>query len=367
MIVSTQKQLHGGERQALFLADGLRELGHECKILARQGSGLANELVKLNRPVETFAGRGRNPISLWKIRRCLTELKPDVIHFNDSHAITSGGLAAAGLSIPVRVAARRVDFPLRSSTRMKHFADGVICVSNSTRQRCQEAGLKPSHLFVVHDGVDKRLAESGSREKGRLSLGIDKSTQMILVVGKLTDCKGHIYLLDAMPRILAAFPSAKVFFAGDGPLESDLQAQIQRRQLGKCVQMLGFRSDVPDLMAAADVLAVPSHTEGLCSSIIDALIAGCPVVATRVGGIPDLLEPQGVAKPCGQLVEPRNPTSLADGILHVLARPEETEQRSRQGKITAIESFTSECMVAGTLGVYRQLLTRNAALGRRAA
>ncbi|MEZ6115380.1 MAG: glycosyltransferase family 4 protein [Pirellulaceae bacterium] len=363
-VVSTQKQLHGGERQALLLAEGLRTAGHDCRILVRQGSGLASELRRRGLPMESFLGRGRNPFSLWKMRRFISEFRPDVLHYNDSHAITSAGIATSGLVVPCRIASRRVDFPLRSPSRVRHFADGVICVSTATAERCQAAGIAANQLFVVHDGIDQDLAASGNREKGRAALGLSDSVPMILVVGKLTDCKGHSYLLDAMPKIRQAFPMVRTFFAGDGHLEAELRTEIQRRQLDACVTMLGFRTDVPDLMAAADVLAVPSHTEGLCSSIIDALIAECPVVATDCGGIPDVLTPAELDQPCGVLVKTRDATALANGIIQTLADQPAAIQRARAGRQVAERNFTKQQMVERTLAVYQQLLGTQA---RRAA
>ena len=166
-LVSTQRLWHGGELQAALLAAGLRARGHECRILARRGGAFARRMADEGFDVTTFAGRARWPHALWQIRRQLQGYRPHVLHFNDPHALQSAGLASWGLPIRLRIAARRVDFPLRSAKPYWHLCDGVLCVSQAVRQICRQAGLPAERLHVVHDGVDPLRMQQADRRRGR--------------------------------------------------------------------------------------------------------------------------------------------------------------------------------------------------------
>ena len=316
-IASTQKLWHGGEKQAALLAEGIRERGHRCTILAREGAKFAEGMRDRNFEVITFRGRGRSIPAMWKIRRSLKQMQPDVLLANDGHALTATGFGCLGIKKWLRVAARRVDFPIRSRKKFENFADGVICVSHAVAEVCRESGLANDLLEVVHDGVEPSFAESGNRRQGRESLGLSDADTLLLVVAKLTDHKGHRYLLDAMPSVLKSHPNVTLALAGDGELTETLQERTQELGIASRVRFLGFRNDVADLLAAAEVVVQPSHLEGLCSSLIDAMLAGKPIVATRAGGIPDLLDTKN--NDVAWLVQPKSPNELASAVATALA------------------------------------------------
>jgi glycosyltransferase involved in cell wall biosynthesis len=356
-IVSTKAGWHGGELQAALLADGLHARGHRALVLARNDSVLAHQMTARGIPVRTFAGRGRQPLALWQIRRQLARFQPQILHFNDPHAVQSAGVASWGLPIRLRVASRRVDFPLRSSAMYRWFCDGVICVSHAVQQICASAGLSVDRLPVVHDGVDPVRTRLGDRQRGRATLGLDTAEPLLLTIAKLTDHKGHRDLLDALPTVLRRFPRTVLACAGDGPLRAVLSDQAHRLGIADRVRFLGFCTEIPDLLAAADLLVVPSRLEGLCSSIIDAMFHGCPIVATRAGGIPDLLEARNSEPSAvGWLVPPEDPAALAAALLEGLASPEKCCALAQRAKDRAWREFTAATMVEQTLSAYQELI-----------
>ncbi|MEN6405617.1 MAG: glycosyltransferase family 4 protein [Thermoguttaceae bacterium] len=357
-VASTQQHWHGGEVQAQLLVEGLRRRGVRCVILARRGGDFAQRMAQSGFDVVDFTGRGWNLGALGRIRRALQRFRPDVLHYNDSHAMTGAGLASLGLSIPVRVMARRVDFPIHSAHRYRWFCDAVFCVSNAVAQACRDGGLSPQMLRVVHDGVDPSRSRSGDRRRGRRSLDLTDDQPLLLVVAKLTDHKGHRYLLDAMPDVLAKRPRAVLALAGDGELLETLQEQARRLNIASNVRFLGYRDDVPDLIRAADAIVQPSHLEGLCSTLIDAMLAGCTIVASAAGGITDLLL-DGVPddQPVAWTVPPRDPAALGRAILDAWdASPDQRAQRQQRACQRAESLFTADCMVEATLAGYRQWL-----------
>ena len=248
-IVSTQRRWHGGEEQALLLAEGLRRRGHTCAIFARKGGKFADRLQVVGFPVFTFSGRGRSPQALWSLRKALARFAPEILHYNDPHAMVAAGIASTGLTIPVRLAARRVDFRLKSVMLYRLFCDNMICVSQAVAEICREAGYPAERLHLVHDGVDPARMSAGNRNVGRRSLQLSDQHKLLLCVAKLTDHKGHQYLLDAMPAVVRRHPEAILALAGEGELREELEAQVQRLGLETHVRFLGYRTDIPDLMA----------------------------------------------------------------------------------------------------------------------
>jgi glycosyltransferase involved in cell wall biosynthesis len=364
-LVCTQRLWHGGEEQAALLAAGLKQRGHRCKVLARHSSEFASRMTERGFDVAPFSGRGRTPQGLWQIRRWLHAWRPDVLHFNDPHALTAAGIASLGLPIPLRVAARRVDFPLVSVARYQRLCDAIVCVSQAVRRVCQAAGVPDDRLHVVADGVDPERLQQRDRSRGRRSLGIGPETCVLLTVAKLTSHKGHRFMLEALPPVVRRRPDTVWVIAGDGALWDSLQQQTRRLNLQRHVRFLGYRRDIPDLIAAADLMVVPSQLEGLCSSIVDAMLSGLPVVATRAGGIPDLLAPSDRhAQAAGWLVPPRDPPALAKAVIDALQFPHVTGSYREAARQRAGNELTAARMVERTIDVYRQALAKRMALAR---
>lgn len=262
-----------------------------------------------------------------------------------------------GLPIPLRVVARRVDFPLRSAVRYRHLADTIICVSSAVRQICLDAGVAPDRLHVVHDGIDPLRVQPANRQRGRASLQVSDSTRVLLTVAKLTDHKGHRFFLQALPAVLRNHPDTIWVVAGEGSLRDSLEQAAQRMKLQDHVRFLGYRHDIPDLMAAADRLIVPSYLEGLCSSIVDAMLARCPVIATTAGGIPDLLASRSNTDPAvAWLVPPCDSDALQKAVQDSFEQPLTTAGLVDRAERRALAQFTADQMVERTLEVYRQSL-----------
>ena len=256
--------------------------------------------------VRCVRGSGRRFRAMLQTRRWLRLVQPEVIHFHDSHALSGAGFAAWRLPIPARVTARRVDFTIRSPWRYRKFADRVIAVSSAVADVCRTSGIDGTQLRVVHDGVDPTRARAGDRRRGRESLSLAYDEPLLLCIATLTDHKGHTFLLQAMPAVLAKFPQVRLMLAGDGELRDALEAETRRLGISQTVAFLGFRDDVPDLLRAADLFVIPSHMEGLCSTLIDAMFARVPIVATRAGGIPEVLGGEaGTKSLAAKLVPPR--------------------------------------------------------------
>ncbi len=365
--ISTQRGWGGGEQQASLLVQGLAQRGHESLILARLEGEFGRRMAAAGLACAPFAGGGRSLTALWQIRRQLTRWRPDVVHFHDPHALSGAGLACFQLPIRARIASRKVGFPIRSGWRYTRFADRVICVSQAVERSCLASGLAPDRLRVVYDGVDPALAESGDRERGRASIGALPTDVLLLAVGSLTETKGHRFLLASLPAILAAQPSTRLVLAGEGPLRATLERQAKELGLGRAVKFLGYRPDVPDLIRAADLFVLPSLMEGLCSTLVDVMLARRPIVASAAGGVPEVLgalEPG--SEPVGRLVAPGDAQGLATAICQTIAGLAQSAEplvaQLARARERALRHFTADRMVDQTLVVYQEVLA-----GQRAA
>lgn len=360
--VSTQRGWHGGEEQARLLATGLRARGHRCLVLARAGGKFAERLGQAGFEVQTTRGSGRSLWAMRQTRRWLKTVAPDVIHFHDPHALSGAGLAAWRLAIPARVASRRVDFPIRSAWRYRRLANRVIAISQAVADVCQASGVEERSLRIVHSGVDPTRARSGNRQRGRTALGVADNIPVLLCVATLTDHKGHKYLLQAMPTLLRRFPSAQLLLAGDGELRGPLEDQCEKLGIKQAVRFLGYRSDVPDLLHAADLFVLASHMEGLCTTLVDATFAHAPIVACRAGGIPEVFASKDDhEQPLAKLVPPRNPEALATVMVDALANPSAMREMVARAALHSEQYFTNDQMVEGSLSVYRELLAEHPA------
>ena len=149
-------------RAARLLGVGLLRCGSRCVVFARRGGAFAQRMAAEGFEVVAFRGGRHNPLAFWQIRRALRRIRPQVLHYNDPHSIIAAGVASMGMYIPAKLAARRVDFSLRSPRPYRTFCDRVVCVSQAVRRVCQQGGLPEAMLRVVHE-----RGRSGSRCSGQ--------------------------------------------------------------------------------------------------------------------------------------------------------------------------------------------------------
>lgn len=355
LLISTERSWHGGEEQLLQLARGVRLGGQKCWVAARRDGEVASRFRDQGFDVIPLRGNVRGPQAAWQVRAAIRSRTLDLIFANDPHALSLMHLATWGLpQRPIKVATRRVLFPIRSPRKYAKGVDAVIAASHAIAGVCRLAGVAEQRLHVIHDGVDPQRAAGGNGAAGRGSLELAPQVPLVLCVAALVPCKGHRHLLEAWPTVLATIPNAVLALAGDGPLREELEQFTATLELGHSVRWLGYRNDVPDLLQACDLVVLPSPEEGLGSSVLDGLFAQRPVVAARSGGLPEILEtPAG--KPGGWLVPPADPASLAAAIAESLTNRSEAERRVAIGEAWAREEFTAEQMAERTLALFAKL------------
>lgn len=251
------------------------------------------------------------------------------------------------------------------------LADAVVCISQGVMDSVVEDGwvarLSGQPLLtVIPNGVDlartaREVAQAGTEMRARLGLAPEHF--VIGNVGRLEVQKGQKYLVDAMPRVLAAEPRARCVIVGKGPLADDLKAQVERLGLGDRVLLLGERSDVLQLLTAVDVFAFPSDYEGLGVVLLEAMAVGCPAVASRIPGIVDVV----VDGETGLLVPRRDPAALADALVALARDPARRRAMSAAGRRRVEEVFGLDVVISRYDALYTDLLERRAAARTLAA
>ena len=288
----------------------------------------------------------------------LRSRKPAVFHAHLTWALACKfGLAAAVLArVPAVVATEQtsMDFRLTRPTYLQQRALGAgvgrfIAVSREVERHLEEKfGWHAPKVVVIPNAIDPARFRLASDPQLRAALSRDGSRPIVLATARLAAQKGLGYLLDAVSEL----PAIQLVIAGDGPDLGDLEAQAQRLALGDRVDFLGHRDDVAELLACADVVALPSLYEGLPLSVLEAMAAGKPVVATAIGGTDEAI----VDGETGVLVEPRDAAALAEALDGLISDPARAARLGAAGRRHVEENFASAQMVERVMHVYDELL-----------
>ena len=355
--IDTARTWRGGQNQVLVTVMGLRALGHRTMLVANP-NGVLRQRAKEGLDLLPLAPRTEMDLNAaWRLSRALKQLRPDVIHAHDPHGVAMAALAlsmSTGLAKPPLVASRRVDFHLRgnSLSRWKYRqVDCFICASATIRQMLIADGVPEVRAMVVHEGIDLDHVDAAPPANVHEDLRLPHGAPIVGNVAALVPHKGQRHLIEAATLVLPHVPDARFVIAGEGELRPALERQIKEHHLEKHVLLAGFRPDVLSLHKAFDIFVMSSITEGLGTSLLDAMACGKPIVATRAGGIPEVV----VDGETGILVAPRDDRALASAIVTLLKDESRRRRMGEAGLARVRAHFSAERMVQDTLRVYQRV------------
>ncbi len=358
MHVDTERTWRGGEQQALYLAEGLARRGVTQLCVGPPGSPYVERHRAAGLDAAEIRMRGEADIgAISRLRGHLKSFRPDIVHMHTSHAHTLAMIASRTTGIGKRVVSRRVDFSIyRNVLRLSWFKyrfgiDRYIAISEGIRRQMIKDGIPAERISVVHSGIDPARFEGVEPHDFHAEFGLPAGAHVIGDVAAFGWHKAQEFLVQAMPRVLAAEPEARVFLIGEGECQPKVAAEAARLGVQERIIFTGFRRDVPSLIRGMDCFVMCSVLEGLCTSLLDALALRCPAVGSAVGGIPEVL----VHEQTGLTVPPRDPEALAAAILRVLQDPELAGRLRDAGERHVHVGFTVDTMVDGNLAVYREL------------
>jgi glycosyltransferase involved in cell wall biosynthesis len=355
--IDTARTWRGGQNQVLVTVLGLRSLGHRTMLVAHPGGELRQ---RAQEGLDLIPLAPRTEMDLnaaWRLSRLLKQLKPDIVHAHDPHGVAMAGLAlsmSTQLAKPPLVASRRVDFHLRNSSlsRWKYRqVDCFICASEAIRQMLVADGVPAARTVTVHEGIDLERMATAPAVNLHEELFLPHQAPIVGNVAALVPHKGQRHFIDAAALVVRKVADARFVIAGEGELRPALERQIKEHRLEKHVLLAGFRPDVLSLHKAFDIFVMSSITEGLGTSLLDAMAAAKPIVATTTGGIPEVVV-DGVT---GFLVAPRDDAAMAAAIVKLLKDPDLRQRMGQAGLARARELFSAERMLKETLKVYQRV------------
>jgi L-malate glycosyltransferase len=294
----------------------------------------------------------------WRLSRVLKRLKPDVIHAHDPHGVAMASLAlslgGSSTSAPALIASRRVDFHLKgnSLSRWKHRqVDCFIAASEAIRGILLADGVPDDRAVTVHEGIDVDRVASVPAVDVHEVFWLPHHAPVVGNIAALVPHKGQRYLIDAAHMVVQEMPDARFVILGEGELREQLERQVRDHHLEKHVLLPGFRTDVMGCLKSFDVFAMSSVTEGLGTSLLDAMGCSRSIVATTAGGIPEVV----IDGETGLLVPPRDAAAMAKAIVTLLGDEPRRARMGAAGLSRVRERFTVERMVAETAAVYARV------------
>jgi glycosyltransferase involved in cell wall biosynthesis len=332
LIVNSIRAYGGGEKWALDTAHGLSARGHRVAIACRTESELGQRAQSTG--LETFSLPLPSDLSVpavARLARLSRSWRPDVVLCCNQRALRLAAPAARLAGVPRVLMRDGLAGSLRGSVYnrwLSRLVDGFVVNAEATRQELL-SWVPADRVRVIYNGVDLRPHdEARGAASVRRELGCPANACVILSVARLVAEKDHATLLAAFRQLAQSDPRLRLWLAGDGPLRVTLTAQVERWGLTDRVLFLGFRTDVPRLLAGSDLLAISSLREGLPNVAIEAMAGRCPVVATAVAGTPELVKDGDT----GLLVPPGAPAALAGALAILAADPVRRHRMGERGR-----------------------------------
>jgi glycosyltransferase involved in cell wall biosynthesis len=368
LLLVTLSEWGGAQHIVYLLAKHLKQ-NYAITVACAPGGELIQKLGRENISIVSIPTlvRALHPwkdlLTFWKLYRRMKQEPFDLVHTHSTKAGLLGRLAArlAGVKAIVFTAHGWAFTEGRSPWKRKwlalmerfsaFFTNKIICVSAHDRQLALEFKVaKPEQLVVIHNGLDPQPFSQRDKRRAKQEFGWEEIS-IVTFVGRLASPKEPLVLLEALQHL----EKTRVVIVGDGPMRPELEVYAKQYGLSEKVLLLGMREDVPKILAASDIFVLTSRWEGLPLVIIEAMLAGLPVVATQVGGVSELVE-DGVT---GLLVPRSDPIALAHALKKLLTDETRGQQLGEMGHHRALERFTLAGMLEKYHRLYAELLASN--------
>jgi glycosyltransferase involved in cell wall biosynthesis len=312
-----------------------------------------------------------------RMARLFRKERIHIVHTHLPESNSVGRIAASLAGVPVCVSTlhnvfmegRSQGFKVGVKQRIEkwtaqHCTDHLVSVSKAVfdsqrlhlRMKANNFSILPP--FIMLSEFDAAVDPASANQK-RQELKIGTDDPVIINVGSLSTKKGHRYLLEAAANVVREFPSVRFLLVGDGPLRGELQESAARAGLAGNVLFAGVRRDVRELLAISNLFASSSLYEGLPQVFLEAMAMGKPIVATRVGGVPEIID-DGKN---GIIVPPENASALADGILSLLREPQHAYEMGKSGRGRIEQEYAAGVVVRRLEHLYENLLQRSGVAG----
>ncbi|HAA89289.1 MAG: Glycosyl transferase [Thermoanaerobacterales bacterium 50_218] len=355
----------GAEQHVLQLVKRLSSYGISSQVVCLFGAPFYQILEDAGIPAQVVEMHGRCDLgAVFRLARLLRKIRPQVVHTHGVRANLVGRLAARVAGVPSVVttvhSVLEHDYPSPFSRLVNSLTEKVtssmtdrfIAVSGFIRDYLVAAGIPEQKVEVIYNGIDPGTWRQWEGDASfRESLGIAPDAPLIGIVARLHPVKGHRYFLEAAREVVREVPQARFLIVGSGFYWRQIDSMIAEFGLGEHCLRTGFQQEVGKVYAALDVLVISSLSEGFGLTALEALALGKPVIATRVGALPEIL---GDGE-CGILVPPADSGALARALLDLLQNPDLARRLAERGRKRVLGVFSIEKTVAATARLYRSL------------
>ena len=356
-IASAMPRWAGTEKHVLDLTCELRRLGHNAVIGCQAGSEIHSRASQLAVPTLPLTMRGTHDWrQLPKFMAAMRD-QTDVVHIHHNKDYIVPAAAARLAGVPAVIMTRHL--PHRFSSPIKAFACGeifydvIIAVSDAIRRTLIDCSIDPKRIRLVRNGIDFSKAARADGKAFRASLNLPDGAFLVAAAGRIEHAKGFHVLIKAVDIAWKIGVPVFAVIAGEGTQQAELQTMCQNLGLQEAVKLPGFRSDVLDIVAAADAAAVPSMwADPFPYAVLEAMACSKPVVASRVGGIPEMVSERSAV-----LISPGNPQELAEVLISLAQNPNRCGEMGRQA-FREVQSFTVPALASNVEAVYWEMLGR---------
>ncbi len=352
----------GAEKMLISLVDHLDKASYRSVVCLLKDGWLRDQFQR--RGVDTFIHPLNRSFDIGWLRKFVGFVKKhriDLMHSHEFAMNTYGSIASVLSGVPIVTTVHGKSYywkylRRRMAYRFVSRQSKMVAVSEDiARGLCQAVGIRPDRIRTIYNGIEIDLFHPNQRmrEQIRRELQVTDEQSVIGAIGNLYPVKGHTYLVRAAAAVIRMVPNAVFFIAGRGHLLESLQAEARELGVENKIRFLGFRDDVPALLQAMDIFVLPSLSEGLPLSALEAMASGKPVVATRVGGVPEVV----VDGETGFLTAPEDADELAEKLVCLLRTPCLAHQLGANGQEIVKERFSLDRMVKNYERLYQDVLS----------
>ncbi len=353
------KRWGGQERRTFAEAREFKKRGYRVILAVQPGSALGKHAKEIGIEVREIEMRNREILrAFFRLFSLIRREKVDIVNTHSSKDSWIASFAARLAHRPILLRTRHVTIPISNHpfNIVYKLPHRIITVSNYVRETMiQKNRIKPEKIISIPTAINlKKFDFKMSGRKVREKLRIDPEVPLVGMIGVIRTEKGHPYFIEAAQRILKVHPKVRFLIVGQEPKGKTIVRRVRELKLEKKILVTGFRPDVPQVLAALDIFTMPSLREALGTALLEALAMKKPVIATRVGGIPEVI----IHNQTGLLVPPADSKALARAILELLEDREKAKRLGKNGRRLVEEKFSQETMIERIENLYRELLKK---------
>ena len=367
LYIITSSGIGGAERILYYTATGLDYNKYDISVCSLKKMGeIAEDLEKQGIEVyclhmgdrESFWGWLSSIIALIRLFPYLIRIRPTIVHSFLFRANILARIAGYLTGVPIVISSVRV---MGGEKKYFHYVERItsfmvdhyVTVSESVKRYIiDKSKISAEKISVIYNGVNIKSQDNSYEQNPKMPFKTGDKDRILMTVGRLHKQKGHCYLIQAVSKVRKEFPNVKLLVAGEGEEENNLKKLVKSLDLMNEVIFAGLSSDIERILPMAELFILPSLWEGLPNALLEAMAAGKPVVATKVGGIPEIV----VHGETGILIPPRDTDALAIAIIDLLQNRLKEKDMGEAGRIRAAKRFSIYKMIEKTENLYQELL-----------